>query len=352
MDKDQVKLLRKVFAATVKDINEADRTMRVVISTVNPDRSKDVVFPAGMDISKFMANPVVSEFHDYHAPAIANGMDIAKFDDRVEATVKFFEPGTYERSDLFWKLYSTQKMRAWSIGFIPKTYTINEMGGYDFTETELLEFAAVLVPDNPEALSYAKELGMDTDKALAKVKEVSEATDATEGALEKPADPAPQDPPAADPAPATDPKEDDPKPEDEAAKAAAAAAAVTKDVDEVVSLADVAGYLQFLIRAFGRNEVDEKVIAKLIDALKVIMEAIKSEAEVGKKTFNMPKAEKTADIDPEYQPKDPEPPADPEPPKDEAKQLIVAMAKELKPAVSSINKFLHAMRELNQSATE
>ena len=339
MDKlDEVKLLRKVFSATVKEINEADRTMRVIISTANPDRSKDVVMPEGMDISKYMTNPVVSEFHDYHAPAIANGVDILKFSDRVEAVVKFFEEGTYDRSDLFWKLYSTGKMRAWSIGFIPKTYTINEQGGYDFSETELLEFAAVLVPDNSEALTYAKELGMDTDKILAKVKEVTDASETAEGELPKPADPAP----VTDPAPVDDPTK-------------TAAPAVTKDVDEVVSLANVADYLQFLIRAFGRAEVDEKVIGKLIDALKVIMEAIRDEAEIGKKSFTITAAEKTADIDPEYQPKDEpvvtDPPAD-EPKEDTGKALIMAMAKELKPAVSSMNKFFHALKEYNNSATE
>lgn len=344
MDKlDEVKLLRKVFSATVKDINEADRTMRVIISTANPDRSKDVVLPEGMDISRYMANPVVSEFHDYHAPAIANGIEIQKFSDRVEAVVKFFEEGTYDRSDLFWKLYSTGKMRAWSIGFIPKTYTINSLGGYDFSETELLEFAAVLVPDNSEALSYAKELGMDTEKILAKVKEVSDASEANETELPKPTE-APVAPVEGE-VPAGDAVVDPTK---------TAAPAVTKDVDEVVSLANVADYLQFLIRMFGQHEVDAKVIEHLIAALKGIMEAIKVEAEIGKKEFTITAVEKTADIDPEYQPKDPapvEPPADPAP-EEKGMELIKAMAKELKPAVSSMNKFFHAMRELNNSATE
>lgn len=348
MDKlDEVKLLRKVFSATVKEINEADRTMRVIISTSNPDRSKDVVMPEGMDISKYMTNPVVSEFHDYHAPAIANGIEIAKFSDRVEAVVKFFEEGVYDRSDLFWKLYSTGKMRAWSIGFIPKTYTINEQGGYDFSETELLEFAAVLVPDNSEALTYAKELGMDTDKILAKVKEVADASEVVEGDLPKPAEPeTPATPTEGEVPPVVEPVVDPTK---------TVAPAVTKDVDEVVSLANVADYLQFLIRAFGRAEVDEKVIGKLIDALKVIMEAIRDEAEIGKKGFTITAAEKTADIDPEFQPEttEPEKPEPPVAPKDaEAKALIMAMAKELKPAVSSMNKFFHALKEYNNSATE
>lgn len=348
MNKDELELLRKVFTSTTKEVNEAERTIRVVISTKNPDRSKDVVFPEGMDIEKFLTNPVVAEFHQYSVPAIANATTIEKFSDRVEAVVKFFEPGTYDRSDLFWKLYSTRKMQAWSIGFIPKQYTINEFGGYDFTETELLEFSAVLVPDNAEALTYAKSIGANVDEMLAKQKEVTDATAEVEANLPEPeAKPeettAEVEETAGGEAPVEPEKPaDEPTPEPDESKSAQIV--VAKDVDEVVSLANVADYLQFLIRMFGSHEVDEKVIAKLIEALKAIMAAIKDEAEFGKKSFTITVAEKTADIEAQYLPA-----VEPEK-KDEAKQLIVAMAKELKPAVSSINKFLHSMREFNNSA--
>lgn len=55
-------------------------------------------------------------------------------------------------------------MRAVSVGFVPKKWTRNEeRAGYavDFVEQELLEYSAVPVPANPEALLEAKSAGID-----------------------------------------------------------------------------------------------------------------------------------------------------------------------------------------------
>jgi hypothetical protein len=350
----------KAFASQIKTVNEADRTMRVVISTVNPDRSKDRVFPRGADITDYLTNPVVAEFHDYDEPAIANGVQIEIYDDRIEAVVKFFEPGVYDRSDLFWNLYSTGKQRAWSIGFDPVDYTINELGGYDFKTWKLLEFSAVLIGANAEALSYMKSLGADPDKMLATQKTLDESAEKLEAELPKP-NKTPADTTRGEaPVSEGEPKTEDETPKDtssEGENKGIAIPVVSKDVDQVVCLADIAGYLQYIIRSFGRDEVDANVIAKLIDALTAVMEAIKTESTIGTKSFTISHAEKTADIDPEYQPKPPADKAEGEE-ADETKTIaskfIIEMAKtakDLKPAAKAINSFLHAMREISQSAS-
>jgi hypothetical protein len=157
-----------------------------------------------------------------------------------------------------------------------------------------------------------------------------------------------------------EPKTEDETPKDtssEGENKGIAIPVVSKDVDQVVCLADIAGYLQYIIRSFGRDEVDANVIAKLIDALTAVMEAIKTESTIGTKSFTISHAEKTADIDPEYQPKPPADKAEGEE-ADETKTIaskfIIEMAKtakDLKPAAKAINSFLHAMREISQSAS-
>jgi len=150
MDKQRVKFVGETKA------DKKDRTLTVTISTKTPDRSRDVVMPYGMKTDNYMRNPVVAFGHDYRGLAIARTKSLAVADDRIVAEVEFPEEGIYPFADQVYRLYQKGFMNAWSIGFIPMKALDLETGGRQFDEWELLEFSAVLVPDNPEALTMLR----------------------------------------------------------------------------------------------------------------------------------------------------------------------------------------------------
>lgn len=175
------KTIRKSFEAVETKEGDEDRSLIVTISTMNPDRSHDVVDPGGADIEAYLRNPVVALNHNYQGLPIAKTEQLEINDDRIMAKVRFPDRGVYPLADTVYDLYKGGFMNAWSIGFIPKSATPNDQGGKDFTQWELLEYSAVLVPDNPEALTMLRSKGFDVDekgvvKSIESVKTVADET--------------------------------------------------------------------------------------------------------------------------------------------------------------------------------
>ncbi len=165
-------LIRKTYQASeTKEVGGEERTLIVRISTSTPDRSQDVVIPQGMIVENYLKNPVVAAFHRYDQPSIGKTEEITKTDDGVVAKVKFTPPGVNPVADQLYELYKGGFMNAWSIGFMPKKWSDRPDGGREFQEWELLEYSAVLVPDNPEALTLLRSKGLNPDKLLKEQKE-------------------------------------------------------------------------------------------------------------------------------------------------------------------------------------
>ncbi len=159
-------LIRKTYQAETKQLEGEDRILIVKISTSNPDRSQDVVMPSGMMIDNYLRNPVVAAFHRYDKPSIGKTLEIQKTDDGVVAKVQFTPKGVSKTADQLYELYKGGFMNAWSIGFMPKKWSDRPDGGREFQEWELLEYSAVLVPDNPEALTLLRAKGVNPEKWL------------------------------------------------------------------------------------------------------------------------------------------------------------------------------------------
>lgn len=156
-----MKQIRKVFAATTKAADE-DRALIVTISTPTPDRSGDIVEPHGGDLSHYKRNPVVLFGHNYKDLPIARADDIQVTDQGIVARVVFPTQGTYERADAVYGLAKQGMINAWSIGFGAKQADTEPLddGGVKFNKWQLLEFSAVPVPDNPEALTILRSKGI------------------------------------------------------------------------------------------------------------------------------------------------------------------------------------------------
>lgn len=164
----------KYFFATVKQINEQDKTLDAVASTTDIDRDNEMILPAAFTASldSFKANPVILAAHQHRlstgsSPVIGSVIpeNIIITDNEVSFKMRFADTPLGEE---YWKLYRDKHMRAFSIGFIPLEASYQKIKNKDkpvfvHTEIELLEISAVPVPSNRRALARAKGWFDDED---------------------------------------------------------------------------------------------------------------------------------------------------------------------------------------------
>jgi hypothetical protein len=146
-------------------------TVHAVITTAAPDRAGDVIEPAGLrNAEEFLRNPVVLWAHQRALPPVGTCARLDVGDDRIVAVTRFAR-GVPFAEDLF-RLYEQGVLRGWSIGFVPRRATLlppsprTGRRGLKVSEWDLLEYSAVPVPENPEALTLAVRKGVVRDRDL------------------------------------------------------------------------------------------------------------------------------------------------------------------------------------------
>ncbi len=156
---------------------EEDGSLSFVLSTAAVDRSHDVIEQAGWKLDAYRKNPVVLWAHDYQVAPIATARSVGIEDGRLVARgVVFAGPeavhtpdGTPGFGHSIGEMYRKGFLNAVSVGFRPLKWNWNEdrKSGIDFHEQELLEWSAVPVPANPEALVGAKAAGIPLEPLIA-----------------------------------------------------------------------------------------------------------------------------------------------------------------------------------------
>lgn len=160
-----MEILKRVFTSEIKGIDEKEGTLTAYISTGGVDRMSEVLDPAGADMSNYKKNPVVLWAHDYSLPPIGKALWVKKDGEGILSKVKF---ASTEFAQEIFQLYKEGFMKAFSVGFIPKETQEHDVKESDrgkkpyrtFRKWELLEYSAVPVPANPEALSLAMQKGI------------------------------------------------------------------------------------------------------------------------------------------------------------------------------------------------
>ena len=161
---------KKDIAVITEDMG--DRSVLFTISKEVVDRDGDILRASGVDFTNFMKNPVFLSFHNSREFPLGKVTKFWVEGDAVKAIVYF--PTVEELStnpeqasekaklvDFTYHCYKTGMLRAVSVGFIPLEWTETK-DGYDITKWELLEFSAVAVPANQDAIAEAvKSFGLD-----------------------------------------------------------------------------------------------------------------------------------------------------------------------------------------------
>jgi hypothetical protein len=174
-----------------------DRSVQFTISKEVVDRDGDILRASGCDFTNYMKNPVFLSFHNSREFPLGK---VTKFwieGNSVKAIVYF--PTLEELSsnpeqasekaklvDFTYHCYKTGMLNAVSVGFIPIEWIETE-NGYDILKWELLEFSAVAVPANQDAIAEAvKSFGEDfTKKFISEEKNGRKISAQTRAILDK-----------------------------------------------------------------------------------------------------------------------------------------------------------------------
>jgi phage head maturation protease len=159
------------FPGQTLKVDPTNMVVRSVISTPAPDRAGDMILPAGLrNADEFLRNPVVLWAHQRSLPPIGTCERLTIEADRIVAETKFSASSPFA-ADVF-KLYAEGVLRGWSVGFVPvkvvpiPTTRGKAASGVCYPEWDLLEYSAVPIPENPEALTLAVRKGIVKDAEL------------------------------------------------------------------------------------------------------------------------------------------------------------------------------------------
>lgn len=161
--------IRRAFSgSTIKSIDSESRQIEFIISTATADRMGDTIQVNGWDLKNYKANPVVLFGHLSSIPPIGKAVKVWKDKDALLAVAEFMPQDMSAFAHSIFRMYEEKFLRAVSVGFRPTKWEdiLDENGertwSYNFLKQELLEFSAVPIPANPEALVSARQKGIDT----------------------------------------------------------------------------------------------------------------------------------------------------------------------------------------------
>ena len=166
---------KKDISVSTEDIGE--RSVLFTISKEVVDRDGDILRASGVDFSNYMKNPVFLSFHNSREFPLGKVTKFWVEGNEVKAIVYFptleelsTDPNNASEKaklvDFTYHCYKTGMLNAVSVGFIPVEW-IETDNGYDILKWELLEFSAVAVPANQDAIAQAvKSFGNDFAKSF------------------------------------------------------------------------------------------------------------------------------------------------------------------------------------------
>lgn len=166
---------KKDISVSTEDIGE--RSVLFTISKEVVDRDGDILRASGVDFSNYMKNPVFLSFHNSREFPLGKVTKFWVEGNEVKAIVYFptleelsTDPNNASEKaklvDFTYHCYKTGMLNAVSVGFIPLEWIETE-NGFDILKWELLEFSAVAVPANQDAIAQAvKSFGNDFAKSF------------------------------------------------------------------------------------------------------------------------------------------------------------------------------------------
>lgn len=135
------------------DSDTDKRALTFVLSDESIDRHGDIIRIDGWDIAQYKANPVMLWGHDQSSLPIARATDVWVEGKRLMARAEFPTADVSQFADRVYRMFVDGFLSAVSIGGIPLDWDYDRDADiFVIKQIELLEFSAVAVPANPNAL--------------------------------------------------------------------------------------------------------------------------------------------------------------------------------------------------------
>jgi HK97 family phage prohead protease len=176
--------MRKAYSMLdIKAVDDKDRIIKGVASTVSPDRVDDVVEPGGAQFK--LPLPLLSQ-HDHQLP-IGDILEAEVKSDRIEIVGQVKKDTELEYIETAWKQIRAKLVRGLSIGFRILEYAfIKDSYGIHIKEWEWLELSSVTIPANAECtITSVKAFDSDPAKRLEAIRATSGINPRVEKALER-----------------------------------------------------------------------------------------------------------------------------------------------------------------------
>ena len=171
----QAQATRHFQPTQLRGVNRDQRTVDIVASDFSIDSYGTRIDPAGWDLERFKANPVICLQHDSYSglPVAAAVSESVRVENaKLVMTIQFPPEGTSQDSDEAFGLIAAGVLRGVSVGFDPTEYEdVDEtVDGYKKTvriyrKQRLMEVSFVTIPSNDNGLVVrARELNADPDQ--------------------------------------------------------------------------------------------------------------------------------------------------------------------------------------------
>jgi len=168
----RTKPFRAAFVDQEKQINLEKGIIPFILTSKTVDRDSEVMLPDGGDITEFKDNPVFMWAHDISSPSIGRVLPetIKQTKQKMTGDVEFDLEDPF--AAMVFNKYVKKHLNAGSIRFRPVTIGMDPVlpgqKGVTHLKWKLLEFSAVPVPANPQALAQIQkgleDLGDDRAK--------------------------------------------------------------------------------------------------------------------------------------------------------------------------------------------
>lgn len=179
--------IRKYYTIEeVKGIEDTEDGLAVpfVISTETLDRDGDIIKADGWELDNYRKNPVVLFAHNYLNPPVAKSLSETIVGKKLKSIALFMPKEVSGFAFMVGQMYAKGFMKAVSVGFMAKKWAFSKDKdrpfGIDFEKQELIEYSAVPIPANPEALLDAKGVGIDLVPMLEWAIEILDKADCTD----------------------------------------------------------------------------------------------------------------------------------------------------------------------------
>lgn len=180
-----------LFYIETRSFDAPTRTLTATISSGVTDRWRTRLDPNGCQVDNFIRNPVVQWAHDYSQPPIAKALWVRPENGKIRAQMQFAD---YPFAQQIFDLYSQGFLNAFSVGFDPSEWSDDAEGIRTFTKWDLLEFSAVPVPANPEALKDAFTRGIIAQEFMSRLEGDASASEQNSESPAEPSAPEPEPP--------------------------------------------------------------------------------------------------------------------------------------------------------------